>query len=230
MVDKRLTNNYKIILVTKLIWIGRNFYLEFSEKLQQLRKKSNLTQEQLAEHLFVSRTAISKWESGKGYPSIDSLKSISKFFLVSIDELLSGEELLDISASENAASRSKIYGLLYGVLDIMVIAIIFLPFFGQPEENFIRGVNLLGYTNTSNVFLIIYWTLLLLIISAGGVQIILRQLEKIYAGSMVAKYSIGLKGLAIVFFAAAREPYVTAFLFLIFAIKLFIQIKEIQKR
>ena len=39
----------------------------------------NLTQEQLAEMLFVSRTAISKWESGRGYPSIDSLKEISNF-------------------------------------------------------------------------------------------------------------------------------------------------------
>lgn len=204
--------------------------MEFSEKLQQLRKKNNLTQEQLAAQLFVSRTAISKWESGKGYPSIESLKSISKYFLISIDELLSGEELLNISASENATTTSKIYGLLYGVLDIMVIAIIFLPFFGQPEETFIRGVNLLSYSNTSNLFLNIYWTILLLIISAGGVQIILSQVEKTYAGSIVAKFSIGLEALAIVFFAAAREPYVTAFLFLIFAIKLFIIIKEIQKR
>ncbi len=43
--------------------------MEFNEKLQQLRKKNNLTQEQLAEQLFVSRTAVSKWESGKGYPT-----------------------------------------------------------------------------------------------------------------------------------------------------------------
>ncbi|MBR7039698.1 MAG: helix-turn-helix transcriptional regulator, partial [Oscillospiraceae bacterium] len=42
--------------------------MEFSEKLQTLRKKKGLTQEELAQALFVSRTAISKWESGKGYP------------------------------------------------------------------------------------------------------------------------------------------------------------------
>ena len=53
--------------------------MEFNEKLQELRKNKNLTQEQLAEMLFVSRTAISKWESGRGYPSIDSLKEISNF-------------------------------------------------------------------------------------------------------------------------------------------------------
>ena len=53
--------------------------MEFNEKLQELRKNKNLTQEQLAEMLFVSRTAISKWQSGRGYPSIDSLKEISNF-------------------------------------------------------------------------------------------------------------------------------------------------------
>ena len=47
--------------------------MEFNEKLQSLRKNKGLTQEELAEALYVSRTAISKWESGRGYPSIDSL-------------------------------------------------------------------------------------------------------------------------------------------------------------
>ena len=54
--------------------------MEFHEKLQELRKGRGLTQEELAEILYVSRTAISKWESGKGYPSIDSLKGIAGFF------------------------------------------------------------------------------------------------------------------------------------------------------
>ena len=67
--------------------------MEFNEKLQELRKQKELTQEELAEVLFVSRTAISKWESGRGYPNIDSLKAIAKFFGVTIDELLSGDEL-----------------------------------------------------------------------------------------------------------------------------------------
>ena len=66
--------------------------MEFNEKLQELRKSRGLTQEELAEALFVSRTAVSKWESGRGYPSIDSLKEISKYFSVTIDELLTGEK------------------------------------------------------------------------------------------------------------------------------------------
>ena len=61
--------------------------MEFHEKLQELRKQKNLTQEELSEILFVSRTAISKWESGRGYLSIDSLKAIADFFGVTIDDL-----------------------------------------------------------------------------------------------------------------------------------------------
>ena len=45
--------------------------MEFNEKIQELRKQKGLTQEELAEKLYVSRTAISKWESGRGYPRID---------------------------------------------------------------------------------------------------------------------------------------------------------------
>ena len=67
--------------------------MEFNEKLQLLRKQLEMTQEQLAEKLFVSRTAVSKWESGKGYPNIDSLRNLAEFFSVSIDELLSGSDI-----------------------------------------------------------------------------------------------------------------------------------------
>lgn len=82
--------------------------MEFSEKIQELRNKNKLTQEQLAEKLYVSRTAVSKWESGKGYPSIDSLKYISKTFNISIDELLSIEEIIDIAKKENTYNLERI--------------------------------------------------------------------------------------------------------------------------
>lgn len=105
--------------------------MEFNEKLQQLRTGKNLTQEQLAEQLYVSRTAISKWESGKGYPNIESLKCISKFFSVTIDELLSGEELITLAETENRSNLKKIYNYIYGILDMMAVAFIFLPLYGK---------------------------------------------------------------------------------------------------
>lgn len=52
--------------------------MEFCDKIKKIRTDNNLTQEQFAEKLYVSRTAVSKWESGKGYPSIDSFVSFTK--------------------------------------------------------------------------------------------------------------------------------------------------------
>ena len=92
--------------------------MEFYEKLQELRKSRGLTQEELAEALFVSRTAISKWESGRGYPSIDSLKEISSYFSVSIDDLLSGEQLIFIAEKENKSNFNSVCDLLLGFVDL----------------------------------------------------------------------------------------------------------------
>ena len=100
--------------------------LEFHEKLQELRKSRGLTQEELAEALFVSRTAISKWESGRGYPSIDSLKEISSYFSVSIDDLLSGEQLIFIAEKENKSNLNGVCDLLLGFVDLFSLMLIFL--------------------------------------------------------------------------------------------------------
>ena len=104
-------------------------YMELSEKLLTLRKQRGWTQEELAEALFVSRTAISKWESGRGYPSIDSLKAISKLFSVSIDELLSNEELIIVAETDSKEKEHKTNTVIFGLIDCMVGLLIFLPKF-----------------------------------------------------------------------------------------------------
>lgn len=77
------------------------------EKLYTLRKKSGLSQEQLAEALNVSRQAISKWEGGSAMPESDKLLALSNYFGVSLDYLLKG-------GAPNAAL------IVYGVLSILV--------------------------------------------------------------------------------------------------------------
>ncbi len=68
----------------------------FSEKLKLLRTKNNLTQEELAEKLNVSRQAITKWESGDGIPDVDNLKSLSILFNVTIDELVKEDKTVRV--------------------------------------------------------------------------------------------------------------------------------------
>ena len=62
--------------------------MEVGNKLNQLRKLSGMTQEQLAEKLNVSRQTISKWESGGTSPDLESIVKVSKIFYVSLDDLL----------------------------------------------------------------------------------------------------------------------------------------------
>ena len=59
--------------------------MTFGKKIKKLRTDNGLTQDELAEKIYVTRTAISKWESGRGFPNIESLKAISKYFSVSLD-------------------------------------------------------------------------------------------------------------------------------------------------
>ena len=120
--------------------------MEFNEKLQELRKQKGLTQEELAEILFVSRTAVSKWESGRGMPSIESLKSISKFFAVTLDDLLSSEELLVIAEDDHKQKEMHIRDLIYGLLDCSMALLFLLPFFGQKVNGAIQEVSLLALT------------------------------------------------------------------------------------
>jgi transcriptional regulator with XRE-family HTH domain len=105
--------------------------MEFNEKLQELRKQKGMTQEELAEALWVSRAAVSKWESGRGYPSIDSLKEIAKFFSVSIDTLLSGDQVLTIAEEDRKQTESRCLDLIFGLLDLSAASFLFLPIFGQ---------------------------------------------------------------------------------------------------
>ena len=61
--------------------------------IKQLRENEHWSQEKLAEKLYVTRQAVSSWETGKNIPDIDKFESISKLFNVSIAELYAGERL-----------------------------------------------------------------------------------------------------------------------------------------
>lgn len=200
--------------------------MEFNEKLQQLRAQKNLTQEQLAEQLYVSRTAISKWESGKGYPNIESLKSISKIFSVSIDELLSGEKLISIAQTENRSNIKKIYGYISGMLDVLAIAFIVLPIYGEPQGNHVYHVNLLSNTHMPNIDIGIHWAIFLFIIGLGIARLAFICFDKESLYSITSKVSMATGAVAICLFAAAREPYATILLFLFFAVKIFLLLQQ----
>lgn len=120
--------------------------MEFAEKLTALRKGRELTQEQLAEQLNVSRQSVSKWESGQVVPEVEKLIEMSKAFDVSIDYLLKPSELDELSVKtqmleqqqEQMLSREqKRTRMLKNIMYTVVIYLIFLAvFFVEHEISF----------------------------------------------------------------------------------------------
>lgn len=193
--------------------------MEFHEKLQELRKSRGLTQEELAEALFVSRTAISKWESGRGYPSIDSLKEISRYFSVSIDDLLSGDQLIVIAEKENKSNLSSVCDLLLGFVDIFSLTLIFLPLYPKPVDGYIYAVNLLEYVDKKAFIITIYWFLFLALIITGIAKILMVYFKYEKGKKVVTSLSVGLSVFTVLFLAMAKEPYAITVVFLLFLIK-----------
>lgn len=193
--------------------------MEFHEKLQELRKKKGLTQEELAEALYVSRTAISKWESGRGYPSIDSLREISNFFSVSIDELLSGDKLLSLAERENKSNMQSMCDLLFGMVDICSILLIVLPLYPNTIKGYVYSVNLVDYTQNNPLLRILYWILFVGLIISGMIKSLLI-LKKIRTGQKVLTlFSIGFSVVAVISLSMARESYAIVIVFLLLLLK-----------
>ena len=196
--------------------------MEFHEKLQELRKSRGLTQEELAQELYVSRTAVSKWESGRGYPGIDSLKAISAYFSVTIDDLLSGEKLLSIAEQENKSNIRSICDLLWGMVDIGAFLLIVLPLYPNKTTAYVSSVNLFAYTEMSSFIRLIYWILFITLFCLGGLKIVFINFGKENSTKIMTEISMGIHILLILVLAGTRVAYalITAFLLLVIKVVL----------
>lgn len=122
----------------------------FSDKLKKLRLSKNLTQDQLAKLIYVSRSAVAKWEQNRGFPNIDALQRISKIFEVSIDDLLSDKELKILEVINNKKKISlqrKIIIFLSILTAIILIAFISLTVIYHP-----RTISKYVKSNSNNNF------------------------------------------------------------------------------
>lgn len=193
--------------------------MEFNEKLQELRKQKNLTQEELSEILFVSRTAISKWESGRGYPGIDSLKAIADFFSVTIDELLSGKELISIAEKDNTRKTQHMRDLVFGLLDFAVVMLLFMPLFSQRDGDFIRQTALFSLTDLPQYIIVAYLAIISLTMLCGIAELALQNYDNANWIRNKTNISIVLSILGVIIFIASMEPYAACFTFILLIIK-----------
>ena len=180
--------------------------MEFNEKLQELRKSRSLTQEELAEALFVSRTAISKWESGRGYPNLDSLKEISRYFSVSIDELICPKEILSAAEDEKKECMDQYLSLICSTLDILLALLLFLPVFGNGTDS-PTSVTLYAITGISPWIKTVFATVIGVTVLNGICGVIISHLDKPVWNRhrLVTGMALSVTGAAV--FILTRQPY-----------------------
>ena len=200
--------------------------MEFHEKLQELRKQKGLTQEELAESLYVSRTAISKWESGRGYPNIDSLKAISKFFSVTIDELLSGEEVLTIAEEDQKQKESILRDMVFGLLDLSVAMFFFVPFFGQKAAGYVQAVSLLFLTEIAPYLKAAYFVMVIGMVAFGISTLVLQNYRGAFWVRNKSILSLLINTATALLFIISSQPYAAVFAFALLAIKALMLIKR----
>lgn len=198
--------------------------MEFHEKLQELRKKKGLTQEELASALYVSRAAVSKWESGRGYPNIESLKAIAKFFSVTVDVLLSGDELLNIAEEDQKKKETQFRDRVFWLLDCSAVMLLFLPLFGQNTDGVIWSVSLLALHGAALYLKIVYVVIVVGMAASGILMLVLQNSGDIAPARN--QQSLLLHAIGVFVFIVSRQPYAAAFLFGFLMIKVIMLVKR----
>ena len=200
--------------------------VEFNEKLQELRKARGLTQQELADRLYVSRTAVSKWESGRGIPSIDSLRSIARFYSISLDELMSGEELLTIAEEDRRGSVGAVRDLVFGLSDCAMALLLFLPFFGQRTADGISAVSLISLTGVAVYMRVAYIALVGMMVALGILTLALQNCRAALWVKTKHPLSAVLSAVGVCLFTLGGQPYAAIFTFIFTVIKAILLLKR----
>lgn len=189
--------------------------MDFGEKLKALRTERGLTQEQLAARLYVSRTAVSKWETGGGSPNLDSLQAVARLFDVSVDDLLSADDLIVLARDERRSTARSSGMLSFGLLDVLAVVFAFIPLYGVDDGSFVRMANLADY-GASVDFGASFAVMAAAVVSlmfVGAVEILLAAAGSRRAARIVALVGFAVQALAVVLFASTMQPYATTLMF-----------------
>lgn len=199
--------------------------MTLGEKLKKLRADNGLTQEELAEKLYVTRTAISKWESNRGYPNIDALKAISKFFSVSIDALLSSNELLTIAEEDSKERQIRFKEYVYALLDLSMVMLLFLPLFAGNKSGVIQSVSLIALSGIQLYLKAAYFAVVTVTFLVGVLALALQNCQKAFWLKSKTNASLMLGMASVLLFVVSSQPYAAVFAFALLAIKVFVLIK-----
>ena len=103
--------------------------MELNEQIKKYRTEMNISQEELAEKIYVTRQSISNWENGKTYPDIHSLLLLSSLFGISLDQLVKGDiEIMKEEIKKDEIAKMNRYGKIYTIM-LIATAISAVPLF-----------------------------------------------------------------------------------------------------
>lgn len=163
--------------------------IQFGEKLKRAREEKGMTQQALSDHLYVTRQAVSRWECGARYPDLLTAKKLSGILEVSLDELLSGEEVKEcvekspiIESSAIGRIQSALYALAaaaYFLMSISAIRFMMPELMGTPSQ-------MQGY----RISYLLEYVLIMLLLFCGLVFSIRGKLTPKKAGTIAVAYFV----------------------------------------
>ena len=190
--------------------------MELSEKIQKLRKEKGMTQEQLAELLYVSRTAVSKWETGRGMPNMASLQMIAKLFGTTLDELLSAEEVVAAANEENKENINRFAFRIDAICNTAAVICLFLPLYKMNMNDGFHSVPLYQFRGWLAG---LYWLFPAAMAICGIIQLLMdKRVDEKWKGFLCG-FGFLLNTAAVFVLILSGQPYPGAMLFTFLVIK-----------
>ena len=144
-------------------------------------------------------------------------------FDVTIDELLSSEEIIEAAEKEKKENMKSFKNIIFGIIDLMSIIFLFIPLFGKNINGYIYLVTIFSINRIGKyIYLIIIGATILY----GVAELIMSKFENKSVDKINSIISLGLTSIAIITFIATREPYIAFIEFWIFLIKIVVYIKQ----
>jgi len=169
----------------------------------------------LARELYVSRTAVSKWESGKGYPSIDTLKQLASFFSVTVDELICTES---VNHTDESLRSHRIFPLLLCISDLLTPLLMLLPLFASRTPHGALSVSL--FASSLQPYLKALLLVLILCTALLGIgNAILRLLRKERWQNKGALICTLLSLITFTLLVLSSQPYAAIFAFILLSVR-----------